>query len=104
MLSFADPLLFDTLFGHTFLTHFFPLTLYTGLFDETAAVIGYFASDYSLRLGDLREVIFGKNDKLTIYTGQADATGMVAENYRGVAAQSLFCFRLFALRMADRPC
>ena len=32
MLSFGDPLL---------LTPFFPLTLYTGLFDETASVIAY---------------------------------------------------------------
>ena len=55
--------------------------------------------------------IFGKNDKLTIYTGQADATGMVAGNSRSAATESLFCFRcvrhhnkLFALRMADRPC
>ena len=35
--------------------------------------------------------IFGKNDKLIIYTDQADATGMVAANSRGAAAESLFC-------------
>ena len=34
----------DTLFWHTF----FPFTLYTGLFDETDSVIGYFACEYSL--------------------------------------------------------
>ena len=28
--------------------------------------------------------------KLIIYTGQADATGMVAGNSRGAAAESLF--------------
>ena len=41
VLSFADPL---------FLTHFFPFTLYMGLFDETDSVIGYFASEYSLAI------------------------------------------------------
>ena len=109
---------------HFYWHTFFPFTLYTGLFDETASVIGYFASEFisyliefslgeawsdsvsvigSLLLNIHSEVtyvskiltiheIFGKNDKLTIYTGQADATGMVAGNSRGAAAESLFCF------------
>ena len=117
---------FDTLFWHTFLTHFFPIHFVHGTFwwdgccdwlfcywifisylidfslgeawSDFVSVIGSLLLNIHSEVSYVSKIltiheIFGKNDKLTIYTGQADATGMVAGNSRGAAAESLFCFR-----------